>query len=305
MRDLEKILSSKLLKGIPREEIIDRYQKLASILASLGCTEDEVFYIINKKKKILQEPIEPIKTNIDDAIEFGFTKTDLKAMYKLTPMALRYTIEMYTSALTNFCLLAFNKEKFIRACVNRSKIVTLSLDRIREKVGDIEEACINRGEDLPPIKIGFTFFDVRTMVGRCTEILDITRKTLEDQATLLYEFGYSPEEIRRMIVEFPGLLGHKITENEKKLNYYRDIKVLHAISASSTRLKQSLELSIARVSYLREHEVPLDPHGIAVLFQKSEYYQRTFGVSNNGVINLYRLDQELREKRQKLEGQNV
>ncbi len=301
MRDLEKILSSNLLEDIDREEVISRYQKLAGILASLGCTEDEIFHIINKKKNLLSKPIEPIRTNVDDAIKFGFTKEDLKTMYKLSPLALRYTIDMYMTAMDNFRLLDFNKEKFIKSCVNRSRIVTLSIGQIRDRVEDIKEASINRGEDLEPIKIGFTFFDIRTMVGKDTEVLEITKDTLEAQATLLYEFGYTPEEIKKMIIEFPGLLSHKLTENEKKLEFYRDIKILHAISACSTRLKQSLILSVARVSYLEEHDVPLDHHGITVLFQNSSYYQSIFGVNNTGVINLYRLDQELKEKRAKME----
>lgn len=296
---INKILNNKTLSTSPLE-LIENYERLVVFLTKKKFTDSEITFVVTRRMPILTIPISNISDNYEAFSDFGFLPADIKKMVKGYPKTLEYTRDRVDGAYEVYKNFGYTKDNFKKMVTFCPSIMEYDTNYIKAKIRDFKNIAISREKgDLPSIPLGLSEKEILAMFLHDSSILSIYRQELQGYINAFARVGFTAEEIRSMLNRYPGIL--KTSCLEDKLSCYQDLGILSEIFKNPINMRQSRKLTIARVAYLEEHMIPLKNFGIRILFNGASYYEKIFGVSNDAIITLYDLRQELEEKHKKME----
>jgi len=297
---LKSALASKVLKGESKEDIEARLESLLRLFERLNLLENQIKYIFKRYAVILTYEIGVAENAVADMQTLGFTAEQINTMIKCYAPVLKMTLDDFLRLYGFFSEIDFEEEDFRCIISNNARLLEKSANEIGEAINSFFKIPIYRRAGLPPLYVEFTKDEIYSMICASPGILTIPYEQMQGQFQMFFEVGFTPEEMHHIFFLAPEILLNKISKNQEKIEYYRDIEVLQGIYDQPTRMRQSLELSRARAHYLKGHNVYLETiSGINMLFEKSNYYKSIYGVTNSDVAHLYEVQMELEAKRAK------
>lgn len=282
---IQRILGSPALKDMDPLEILAAFEKLIKVLRTIDATDQEMFYIIDKKKSILKWSIDEIQKNIGDMIRFGYPKIAIRRMLKDAPDVASFPIKKFEDSLIVFSAFGLTKEEFLRVTKDNTKLLDYTLDDLLDKRRDI-------------MSLGFSEDDFKTMLINDSRFLKVTIPTIVAHMDNFRSFDYTEEEIRKIMTTVPGITSRSVDTIHERVEVIQSLGIRHVYVDTPNRLRQSAHLTRAKAAYLINNDVfPKSPTGINYLFASSKDFKAIFGVDHKGVEALYDLQKELREKR--------
>lgn len=289
---LARVLKSNSLYGIPKEQIIQNFESMCTLLARIDCSVSEKHAIICNRMNILSHDPKELNRNLDDMFAFGYEKPEIKTMLKKNVKALTRTKEEFENSQKIFESIGVTKEEFKRIPMYNLKALDFTLEMLNERVKEMAS-------------IGFNESEFKDALVRESLILTIPIQSINDHIDALVSPDFTREDIKHMIILSPILLKREVYKVREILNTASLLGIKDEYVKNPNRIRVSVKLLKARAHYISGRGIsPRSRLGIHYLFSTSTKFKNVFGVDNKDVENIYDLAIELASKRKKLEKQD-
>ena len=115
----------------------------------------------------------------------------------------------------------------------------------------------------------------------------LSLENIKNTFGLFLNRGFSKEETISITVRVPNVFSYSFDSVNKKLDVLRSVSLEDEVVKRPSYLIQGVDLSYARVKYLKSHNVVLNHKVFNYLVLSNKEFLKKFGISNDDVRKKY------------------
>lgn len=281
--------------GISKENLESKMQELEG----LGFNRKQIFKMGKFYPQMFRSSVSYIKQKIQAyMVLLGYNPESKEAKDKVISMLCEFptllsfdiglnkkedeeknkTAERYTifDRFDTFINMGFTKEQTRKMIVECPSIMGLGKENVMDRIDFFQGLDFSKEATISILASdSFLFgYDKRYIVSKIKSIFDM---------------GISYLEIKKMIQDYPAILGQDIEKLRDKLIFMQSIGLLKEVVMNAKNLMQSNRLTMARHYFYSTLNPPLEitPDNFRMLYMPSKQFERKFGYSNAQITAMF------------------
>jgi Holliday junction resolvasome RuvABC DNA-binding subunit len=255
-------------------------------------------------------------------IDFGFTKEQflkIRNSYAVSTYTDERLLEKFNTITDYFFALGYSKETIMKMIKSAPKVLSLSLDIMKQK----EEYLASLGYDRKTIlkmlktapylyfqsiekieekinafiKMGYTKEETIEMFRIYPVLVGLSLENVTQKIEALMACGYTKEEVLKMTKELPTIFGYSMKGLREKIDFYDSVNLHDAPVVYPKNIMQSVALTYARYKFFEDQGIPIDMTNQNRLFFRNKKFKIQFGASKDELLEQYDYKEYLRENK--------
>lgn len=247
----------------------------------------EIKRMIIECNEVLIISLEDYKRRISDLKKLKYTDKMIKTILTENSKVLFMPLE-HVKAIRKFLLLyGFNKAQVLSITARNSKIFNYSIYELRDKIAKLEE-------------IGFNREQIIRLINYSPKILKSTSKKILHRVSILLELGFTHAEALHILSYAKAIEKTEELVVDKLIFYLKKGLKRAVINDPHNAFIQGEEITKARLHYFAQNNITDNSIITRKIFISSRDFFKTFLRTNEELLVIYRVQNDLEEKRQTL-----
>lgn len=270
-KEAKKIFSS--YPGLVGFEINTLNDKVSSLI-ELGLEPKSVRTMILNWGIILSKNPASYMDKKKKFMEFGFTEPQALKIIKENGSLLSRTEDVINNRSDFLMKLGYSKKGILRLLSSTPAILSFDNQNIENKIKNL-------------MTYGYTIEQVIAMTLMHTPLLSYSIPRVNKRIEDLMNLGYEKNDVLNSIYKFPGLFGFSESTLKEKILYLKEIGLGIILMKSPKDLMQGIDLTYARIEFLKEKGIPQTEEDYYLLFQDNKYFTKRFHITKEELIEKY------------------
>eukprot|EP01018_Ginkgo_biloba_P021785 Gb_10479 [translate_table: standard] len=194
----------------------DEICKVVDFLQSVGLKKEELVSVLQKRPHVFSYTDDQVKASVNCLLKIGVPKEDLCRIIRKVPELFSPVIQQSLHTRLEFLVsIGLEPRALGKAIARRPNILGFNLESIKSSYRYIGHFL--EGDD------------IAKLINRFAEVLVLDPKEkMEPIVTYLLELGVKPEDLGKVLLRRPQLLGYTIAALETTVQYLRELGVKDA-----------------------------------------------------------------------------
>lgn len=136
-------------------------------------------------------------------------------------------------------------------------------------------------------ELGYSQEEIIKMTIGLPTILGLSIENIKQKIEDMEKLGYSREEVIKMTKNLPSIYGFSIENIKQKIEFYDSIGLHSLAIVAPKNLMQSTKLSYARYMFFKEKGIVIDETSYRKLFVNQKQFEKQYGLTKNEILQKY------------------